>query len=133
MATTKDFQKTQWDTLHRNGPFPLKLLQVTELEGKANMPSSLDRYNDAAKEIQRLITEAHNNGHGFRPYGSRWSMSSIAHQKDRMHFNSHMNIDLPVQPGEVHSSSSYHHSNLFFMDGLYLRIYYHQTMIKYEQ
>ncbi|SHI46055.1 FAD-binding protein [Aquimarina spongiae] len=114
MATTKDFQKTQWDTLHRNGPFPLKLLQVTELEGKANMPSSLDRYNDAAKEIQRLITEAHNNGHGFRPYGSRWSMSSIAHQKDRMHFNSHMNIDLPVQPGEVHSSSPYHHSNLFF-------------------
>ncbi len=114
MATTTNFQKTEWDTLHRNGPFSLKLLQVTELEGKANMPSSVDRYNDAAQEIQRLIKEAHTNGHGFRPFGSRWSMSNIAHHRDRMHFNSFMNIDLTVLPSDVQANSDYDPSNLFF-------------------
>ncbi len=116
MANTTTYQKTEWDTLHKNGPYPLRFLQVTELEGKANMPSSIDRYNDAAKEIQRLIKEAKDNNHGFRAYGSRWSMSSIAHQKDRMHFNSFMNIDLTVTPSDVHVDSSYDHSNLFFFE-----------------
>ncbi|MBQ4819266.1 FAD-binding protein [Aquimarina sp. MMG016] len=114
MATTTTFQKSEWDTLHRNGPFRLKMLQITELEGKTNMPSSIDRYNDAAKEIQRLIKEAQDHNHGFRAYGSRWSMSNIAHHSDRMHFNSYMNIDLPILSDEVHSDSSYDPSNLFF-------------------
>lgn len=114
MATTTTFQKSEWDTLHRNGPYKLKMLQITELEGKANMPSSVGRYNDAAKEIQKLIKDAQDHNHGFRAYGSRWSMSNIAHHPDRMHFNSFMNIDLSILPGEVHPNSPYDHSNLFF-------------------
>lgn len=114
MATTRTFQKTEWDTLHRNGPFPLKELLVTELEGKASLPSSVDRYNDAAKEIQKLIKESKDLDKGFRPYGSRWSMSNIAHHRDRMHFNSFMNIDLTVLPQDLHSNTSYDPSNIFF-------------------
>jgi len=114
MANTTSHPKTNWDTLHKNGPFPLKLLQITQLAGKANMPSVVDRYNDAAKEIQQLIQQALDNNEGFRAYGARWSMSSIAHQKDRMHYNSYMNLDLPVFPSDVHSKSEYKKGNLFF-------------------
>ncbi len=114
MANTTSHPKTSWDTLHKNGPFPLKLLQITQLAGKANMPSVVDRYNDAAKEIQQLIQQALDNNEGFRAYGARWSMSSIAHQKDRMHYNSYMNLDLPIFPSDVHSKSEYKKSNLFF-------------------
>ncbi len=116
MATTTTYQKSEWDTLHRNGPFKLKMLQITELEGKANIPSSVGRYNDVAKEIQRLIKDAQDHGHGFRAYGSRWSMSNIAHHPDRMHFNSYMNIDIPILAGEVHANSPYDSSNLFFFE-----------------
>ena len=52
MATTKSKQLEQWDTLHNNGPFPLKLLYQTKLEGERVMPNKIERYNDAAKEIQ---------------------------------------------------------------------------------
>lgn len=114
MATTTTYQKTSWDTIHRNGPFPLKQLQITELEGKANMPSSIDRYNDAALEIQQLINDAVNHQHGFRAYGSRWSMSSIAHNSDRMHYNGYMNIDLSVVAQDIHFNSPYQADNLFF-------------------
>ncbi len=114
MANTTSHPKTHWDTLHKNGPFTLKLLQITQLEGKANIPSAIDRYNDAAIEIQRLIKEASDNKEGFRAYGARWSMSSIAHQKDRMHYNSYMNLDLPIFSEDVHLASSYEHNNLFF-------------------
>ena len=55
MATTKTHHLKQWDTLHNNGPFPLATLYVTELAGDGNMPIKLERYNDVAKEIQRLI------------------------------------------------------------------------------
>lgn len=114
MANTTTHPKTSWDTLHKNGPFRLKLLHITQLEGKAKMPSAVDRYNDAAKEIQRLIKEAKDHNEGFRAYGARWSMSSIAHQKDRMHYNSYMNLDLPVFSEDIHPKSPYKKDNLFF-------------------
>ena len=116
MATTKIYNKTEWDTLHKNGPFPLQQLLVTELEGKATLPSSFDRYNDAALEIQRLIKESSDAGMGFRAYGSRWSMNNVAHHQDRMHFNSFMNIDLNILQDDLHPDAPYAHENVFFFE-----------------
>jgi hypothetical protein len=114
MATTTTHQVGTWDTFHNNGPFETKQLYKTSLEGKGNMPSWLDRYNDVAAEIQRLLQAALDNNEGFRAYGSAWSMSHIAHHKDNMHFNALMNLKKAIQPEEMHPSSSYAQPNLFF-------------------
>ena len=116
MATTKTHALKKWDTLHNNGPFPLKILYVTELEGDGNIPDTIDRYNDAAKEIRRLIKETKDANHGFRAYGSAWSMNSIAHQKDRMHYNGFMNIHIPMVSENLHENSSFEASNLFLFE-----------------
>ena len=116
MATTKVHPKTQWDTLHNNGPFPLKALYITELTGQGSMPSKIDRYNDAAKEIQRLIDDAKNSNEGFRPYGSAWSMSHVAHQKDRMHYNGFMNISMSLSQNDLHANTAFDPSNLFLFE-----------------
>lgn len=116
MANTTPYDKDTWDTLHNNGPFPLKRLYVTELEGEERMHSKIERYNDAAQEVQRLIQEAADAGEGFRAYGSRWSLSNIAHQKDRMHFNSFMNLHLPLIEEDYHPDTEYDTSNLFFFE-----------------
>lgn len=112
MANTTSYPKTDWNTLHSNGPFPLKLLQITELDG--NISSTAARYNDAASEIRRLIKEASDNNEGFRAYGSRWSMSNVAHHKERLHYNSYMNMSFPVVPQNMHPNSNYDSRNLFF-------------------
>ncbi|MDN3665680.1 FAD-binding protein [Algibacter miyuki] len=116
MATTKTHALNEWDTLHNNGPFPLKTLYITELEGDGNMPDKLDRYNDAAKEIQRLIKETHEANQGFRAYGSAWSMNHIASHKDRMHYNGFMNIHMPIEPKNCHTHTSFDASNLFLFE-----------------
>ena len=116
MASTKTFAIGEWDTFHNNGPFPTKMLHITELEGKGNMPSSTDRYNDCAQEIQRLIQEALNNNEGFRAYGSAWSLSAIAHHKDRMHYNGNMNLKMTIDADDLHANTNYHHKNLFFIE-----------------
>ncbi len=116
MAKTTKLTLSEWDTLHNNGPFPLKILYKTKLESPAVMPSDLDRYNDAAQEIQKLLTEAKNKNEGFRAYGSAWSMSSIAHQKDRMHFNAHMNTYFSFRDQDLHHLSSYSAENLFLFE-----------------
>ncbi len=105
MATTKILNKTEWDTLHKNGPFPLKMLYITKPEAKAVMPSALKRYNDSALEIHRLLKDSLDNNEGFRAIGSRWSMSSIAHHPDRVQQNSLMNLDLDILPADVHPQS----------------------------
>jgi len=116
MATTKTHTLNKWDTLHNNGPFPLKKLYVTELEGDGNMPDKIDRYNDAAQEIQRLINETNDAHHGFRAYGSAWSMNHIASQKDRMHYNGFMNIHIPIVQENLHANTSFEASNLFLFE-----------------
>lgn len=116
MAKTTPYAKNTWDTLHNNGPFPLKTLYVTELEGSANMFSKYDRYNDVALEIQRLIREAADKNEGFRAYGSAWSLSHIAHQKDNMHYNGFMSIHIPIPPALTHENSNYANENLFFFE-----------------
>jgi len=114
MAKTTPFPKDRWDTLHNNGPFDLKILYVTELEGEGNIPVKTERYNDAAQEIRRLIKETSDANQGFRAYGSRWSMSKIAHNKDRMHYNGFMNLHIPLTAADRHIDSPYDASNLFF-------------------
>ena len=116
MATTKTHTLKKWDTLHNNGPFDIKKLYVTELEGDGNMPKKLDRYNDAAKEIRRLIKESHDANHGFRAYGSAWSMNNIASHKDRMHYNGFMNIHIPIEQKNCHTNTTFDASNLFLFE-----------------
>ncbi len=114
MATTTKHEIGKWDTFHNNGPFETRVMYKTHLEGKGNMPNWLDRYNDAAKEIQRLLQEALDKKEGFRGYGSGWSMSHIAHQKHNMHFNAFMNLKKAISFDEMHTSTNYKHENLFF-------------------
>lgn len=116
MATTKSKLLNEWNTLHKNGPFPLKLLYQTKLEGERLMPKKIDRYNDVALEIQRLIKETQQAGEGFRAYGSAWSMSNIASHKDRMHYNGNMNISMPIHPNDCHQNSTYDATNLFLFE-----------------
>ncbi len=117
MATTKSKHLNKWNTLHENGPFDLKLLYQTNLEGERVMPDKFDRYNDAAQEIQRLIKDSHDAGDGFRAYGSAWSLSRIASHKDRMHFNGFMNLSIPILDADCHPNmTAYDPSNLFLFE-----------------
>jgi hypothetical protein len=113
MASTKIINIGQWDTFHNNGPFPVKILYETKLEPEGNMPDFIDRYNDAAKEIQRLLQDTLDHHERFRAYGSSWSLNNIAHQSDRMHFNGHMNLKKAISKEERHPSSSIKGENLF--------------------
>ncbi|GAA4232065.1 hypothetical protein GCM10022291_05920 [Postechiella marina] len=116
MATTKSKLLNSWNTLHQNGPFDLKVLYQTKLEGERIMPKKVDRYNDVALEIQRLLQEAKQAGEGFRAYGSAWSMNNIASHKDRMHFNGFMNISMPILDANCHQDCAYDASNLFLFE-----------------
>ncbi|WP_350285839.1 FAD-binding protein [uncultured Croceitalea sp.] len=115
MATTKIDERTRWDTLHKNGPFPLKRFLTTKLEKTSTGLNDFARYNDAATEVQRLIQRAADTHERFRAIGSKWSMSSIAHCEDRMHFNSFMNLKFSIFEGEMHENTAYEHSNLFWL------------------
>jgi hypothetical protein len=115
MATTTRHEIGNWDTFHNNGPFKTKVLYKTSLAGKGNMPSLIDRYNDAATEIQRLLKDALDKQQGFRAYGSAWSMNHIAHQKDNMHFNAEMNLKKAILDDEMDAASTFRRENLFFV------------------
>lgn len=114
MATTTKHEIGTWDTFHNNGPFPTKVLYKTSLAGKGNMPSLIDRYNDAATEMQRLIKDALAKQEGFRAYGSAWSMNNIAHQEHNMHYNGEMNLKKAILDDEMHPAATYKRENLFF-------------------
>ncbi len=114
MATTTKHAIGKWDTFHNNGPFDTNILYKTSLEGKGNMPSLIDRYNDAAAEMQRLLKTALDQQEGFRAYGSAWSMNHIAQQKDNMHYNADMNLKKVISVDELHAATTYSAQNLFF-------------------
>lgn len=114
MANTKIDNRTWWNTLHKNGPFDLKLFLTTKNEKTSSGLSEFERYNDTGLEIQRLIQLALDSNERFRAIGSKWSMSKIAYCKDRMHYNAFMNLKFPIFEGEVHSKSSFQHNNLFW-------------------
>ena len=115
MATTKIENRTWWNTLHKNGPFDLKLFLTTRMEKNSSGLSDFEKYKDVAVEIRRLIKLAADNNQRFRAIGSKWSMSSIAHCKDRMHYNTFMNLKFPIFEGEMHSNSTYEHGNIFWL------------------
>lgn len=112
MAHTKTIHIGQWDNYHFNGPFPTKTL--FDISNDKHIPALVDRYNDAAKEIQRLIQDSVDNNERFRAFGSGWSLSTIAHQKDRMLFNAMLNIKLPITDNFYHPQTTYAKGNLFF-------------------
>lgn len=111
MATTVTQNTGSWDTLHENGPFPTKFVHITTL---GSLPTAIERYNDGAVEIQRLIKEASVRGEGFRAFGARWSMSHIAHHKDNMHLNAAMNVKKAIESDEYHPNSPFKKENLYF-------------------
>ena len=114
MANTTTKNISSWNTLHENGPFPSKSMHLTKLD--KTISSNLTCYNDAAKEIQRLLKQALDLNEGFRPFGSRWSMSHIAHQKDNMHDNSYMNLKIPIIKENMHINSLFDPANIFFFE-----------------
>ncbi len=115
MATTSQQDGAAWNNVHLNGPFPTKIVYKTILASDNSMPSKIDRYNDAAKEIQRLLKETLDAGEGFRAFGARWSLNNIAHHGDRMHFNENMNIKKSITDVEMHADAAFKMENLFFI------------------
>lgn len=115
MAKTTTTAISSWDTLHENGPWPTSFLHETTLAKKQDMPAQIDRYNDAAAEMQRLFSDAINKGEGFRAIGSRWSMSHIAHHGDNIQMNPMMNIKMEIKEVQLHSQTTLLAENLFFI------------------
>ncbi|HMI05118.1 MAG TPA: hypothetical protein VK541_21710, partial [Pedobacter sp.] len=115
MAKTTTTTIGSWNTLHENGPWPTRFMHNTELAKKAGMPLQLERYNDAAGEMQRLFADAISKGEGFRAIGSRWSMSHIAHQKDNIQVNPLMNLKIKIEASQLHPDTDFLHDNLFFI------------------
>ena len=110
MATTKTKTRERWDTLHKNGPFELKLFHDTKLNRDL---SKFESYNAAATEVRRLIRLADNANERFRPMGSKWSLSSIAHVEDRMHYTPRMNLKFAINERNIHPDSPYKSENVF--------------------
>lgn len=113
MAHTKTSHIGTWDTFHSNGPFPTKLL--FDIDTDKLIPSGFKRYNDTAVELQRLIADSVANNERIRGYGSSWSLSTVAHQKDRMLFTSRLNIKIPLSDGHIDANTPYQAENLFFV------------------
>lgn len=113
MAHTKTSHIGSWDTFHSNGPYPTKLL--FDIDTDKQIPTGFKRYNDTAVELQRLISDSMANNERIRSYGSTWSLSNIAHQKDRMLYTSRLNIKIPLGENHLSISSAYQLENLFFV------------------
>ncbi|MCL9804942.1 FAD-binding protein [Flavobacterium amniphilum] len=112
MANTVTKKIKSWNTLHENGPFtPSQFMHQTKPD--KTITGLLTCYNDSAKEIQRLLKQALDANEGFRAFGSRWSMSHIAHQRDNMHDNSYMNLKMAVQKQDLHTNSTHDAANIF--------------------
>jgi len=116
MATTTSTPIEWWNNLHENGPWKSHLFHNTALAAKADMPLPLDRYNDAAIEIQRLLANASEKNEGFRAIGSRWSLSDIAHHSDQIQSNQLMNIKMPVVVQDLHPDTVLLAENLFLVE-----------------
>lgn len=112
MAHIKTSHIGSWDTYHANGPFRVDLLHDIHLD--STIPLLLNRYNDAAATIRGLLLECLEKGQRLRAYGSTWSLSNIAHQKDRMLFNASLNIKMQMDPKYLDAASPYKADNLFF-------------------
>lgn len=115
MAKTSVKKIKTWQNFHLNGPWDSQYLLETQLENKQMMPDPLARYRDAAQEIQNLLQQALDAGEGFRALGSKWSLSNIAHHKERMHINQKMNLKIPITAQHMHPDSGFVPENLLFL------------------
>src|SRR6186713_1034537 len=100
-----------WNNYHFNGPLPLGML--LDIDTDRTILPMIDRFNDAAKEIQQQIRTALDSNQRLRAYGSSWSLSNVAHEKDRMLFNRSLDIKLEVSPAQLHPASPHKAENLF--------------------
>jgi len=112
MAHTTTNHIGQWNNFHFNGPFPTKIL--LDITTDRNIADLMDRYNDCAQEIQSLIRDSVRNNERFRAYGMGWSLSNVAHQRDRMLFNARLNIRMDIQEEHLHAATHFKSKNLFF-------------------
>jgi len=115
MAQTLKQTIREWDTFHKNGPWPSKQWQNTQLASKQSMSDDFARYKDAGIEIQRLIAEALGAGITWRPVGSRWSLSHIAHGSDALHGSSQMNLKFELDATQLEAASG--PNKLFLFQG----------------
>lgn len=113
MAYTRIKKAFEWFNYHRNGAWFLQLLMSTRLSKKVGL-TKLQKFHRATKEIQRLLQEALDAGERFRAYGSAWSLSKIPFQKDRMHFNGHLNLKFAIHKAQLDHRSKYSAKQLFF-------------------
>nr|WP_294949361.1 FAD-binding protein [uncultured Mucilaginibacter sp.] len=111
MATVVTRHVTQWNNYHFNGPFPTKLL--LNIDTDRSIISMVDRFNDSAHKIQELIQESLDSNERFRAFGNGWSLSNIAHQKDRMLFNGSLDIKFDIAPGQLHADAQFKAENVF--------------------
>jgi hypothetical protein len=112
MATTKVNHRTEWNNYHFNGPFPNET--VLDILTDKTIPSLIDRYNDCTQEIQRQIKICIETNKRLRAFGSRWSLSNIAHQQDKMFFISRLNIKKEISPDFLLNPANTKAENLFF-------------------
>lgn len=112
MATTRVKAIGKWDTYHFNGPFPTRVLLDTRADGA--IADLVDRYNDCTHEIQVLLRNCLDKQERFRAFGSKWSLSTIAHQRDQMLYTGRLNIRKEILPDELHPSTAYRAADLFF-------------------
>ncbi|MCX6218291.1 FAD-binding protein [Spirosoma sp.] len=111
MAQITTHHVTDWNNYHFNGPYPTKCL--FDIDTNRTIVSLIDRYTDSASSIQGLISDSLANNERFRAYGSAWSLSNVAHQRDRMLFNANLNIRLEIKDSQLHPSTTYQSENLF--------------------
>jgi len=111
MAETKVYENIKWDTVHENGPFHTEKIYESKLD--RSLPNKLDQYNDSLSEIQKLIEDSIKENKRFRPYGSNWSLSDIAHENHSMHNNASLNLKIPLDNGDLHEKCQTSHSNLY--------------------
>lgn len=115
MATTKKHEIGEWDTFHHNGPFKTRVLYDTfPDEMPASSSFSFAVYTSTAAEIRRLLKEVTDRNEGFRPYGSGWSLSSIAHHHENMHYNARLDMKKNIEAADTVANASIPYQNLFF-------------------
>lgn len=112
MARTKIASFDNWKNYHDHEQGPVTQMMSTELSDDIMM-NTLDKYKDAAAEIQGLLKAAHDSGERFRAFGAAWSLSSIPYQKDRMHFNGAMNLRWAIRNTWYDANTAYADSQLF--------------------
>jgi hypothetical protein len=106
MARTTKTLIREWDTFHKNGPWPAEARLNTLLATTAEISDNFGRYRDSVTEIQSLLATAANEGKTFRAIGSRWSLSHIPHSRHYIHENDKLNLKFELDEAALEGSSA---------------------------